>query len=134
MFENPPKMSHLNFGIFTNFCPLKIDLSGNTYWPQASGFQKLAKSTIFGIFNELLSTQYVNVARFARNVEWDFFYDFQTLCLLNPLKCETKQLKKYLLEKRNVLTEKTQDAKIHFLRIQFTIRKLVQKSFELVLQ
>ena len=76
----------------------------------------------------------VNVARFARNVEWDFFYDFQTLCLLNPLKCETKQLKKYLLEKRNVLTEKTQDAKIHFLRIQFTIRKLVQKSFELVLQ
>ena len=27
------------------------------------------------------STQNVNVARFARNVEWDFFYDFQTLCL-----------------------------------------------------
>ena len=24
-------------------------------------------------------TQNVNVARFARNVEWDFFYDFQTL-------------------------------------------------------
>ena len=39
--------------------------------------QKLAKSTIFGIFNELLSTQYVNVARFARNVECDFFRDFQ---------------------------------------------------------
>ena len=33
----------------------------------------------FGIFNELLSTQNVNVARFARNVEWDFFCDFQTL-------------------------------------------------------
>ena len=31
-----------------------------------SGFQKL---TIFGIFNELLSTQNVNIARFARNVE-----------------------------------------------------------------
>ena len=36
----------------------------------------------FGIFSELLSTQNVNVARFARNVEWDFFCDFQTLCLL----------------------------------------------------
>ena len=37
-------------------------------------------NTIFGIFNELLSTQNVNVARFARNVECDFFCDFQTLC------------------------------------------------------
>ena len=27
----------------TNFCPIKTDLSGNTVWPQASGFQKLAK-------------------------------------------------------------------------------------------
>ena len=27
-----------------------------------------------------MSTQNVNVARFARNVEWDFFCDFQTLC------------------------------------------------------
>ena len=33
-----------------------------------------------GIFNQLLSTQNVNVARFARNVEWDFFCDFQPLC------------------------------------------------------
>ena len=23
----------------------------------------------------------INVARFARNVAWDFFYDFQTLCI-----------------------------------------------------
>ena len=38
----------------------------------------------FGIFNELLSTQNVNVARFARNVEWDFFCDFQTLCEVCP--------------------------------------------------
>ena len=36
----------------------------------------------FGVFNELLATQNVNVARFARNVEWDLFYDFQTLCIL----------------------------------------------------
>ena len=32
-------------------------------------FQKLAKLGIFGIFNKLLSTQYENIARFARNVE-----------------------------------------------------------------
>ena len=35
--------------------------------------------TIFGIFNELLFTQNVNIAHFARNVELDFFFDFQTL-------------------------------------------------------
>ena len=34
----------------------------------------------FGIFDELLSTQNVNVARFARNVECDFLGDLQTLC------------------------------------------------------
>ena len=30
----------------------------------------------FGIFSNVD----VNVARFARNVDWDFFCDFQTLC------------------------------------------------------
>ena len=43
-------------------------------------FKNSPKLTLFGIFNELLSTQNVNVARFARNVECDFFGDFQTLC------------------------------------------------------
>ena len=38
-----PKTSHLNIGIFNIFCPIKIDLSDNTVWPQASGFQKLPK-------------------------------------------------------------------------------------------
>ena len=42
-------------------------------------FKKSPKLTIFGIFNELLSTQNVNVARFARNIECDFLGDFQTL-------------------------------------------------------
>ena len=73
-------MSHLNSSIFTfyaNFCPIDIDLSGNTAWPQTTGCQKLAKLTIFGIFDEL----FVNgEARFARNIEWDFFYDFQPPC------------------------------------------------------
>ena len=77
-------MSHLSFSILafsTNFCPIKNCLSGNTVWKVASVCQKLAKLTIFGIFNELLSTEIVNVARFARNVECDFFCDFQTPCL-----------------------------------------------------
>ena len=34
----------------------------------------------FGIFYELLSTKIVNVARFARNIKCDFFYNFQTQC------------------------------------------------------
>ena len=63
----------------TNFVLLKSDLSGtNTNWPQTSGLQNLNKMDHFGIFNEN-----VNVARFARNVECDFFSDFQTLCKCN---------------------------------------------------
>ena len=54
-------------------------LSGNTIWPQASGFQKLAKLTSFGIFSELLCSQNVNVARFARNAEWDFLWFSNTV-------------------------------------------------------
>ena len=66
-----------NFGIFTHFCPIIINLSGSTIWLQALAFQKVAKLTIF---NQLLSSQNVTVARFACNVEWDFFCDFQTPC------------------------------------------------------
>ena len=54
--ENYSKCRIWNFWIFafsTNFCPIKIDLSSNT------------------VGN-------VNVARFARNLEWDFFVIFQT--------------------------------------------------------
>ena len=53
----------------------------NSVWPQTSGFHNSPKLTTFGIFSELLSTQILNVARFARSVEWDFFFDFQTLCV-----------------------------------------------------
>ena len=35
------KMSHLEFS--TNFCPIKVDLCGNTIWPQALSFPKLDK-------------------------------------------------------------------------------------------
>ena len=68
------KMSHLNCSTLefsTNFCPIKINLSGNTVWQQVSGFQKLVKIDHFWLFYKLLATQNVNIARFARNVEWD---------------------------------------------------------------
>ena len=44
------KMSHLNFGIFHQFLSIITDLSGNTVWPQASGFQKVAKIDQFWHF------------------------------------------------------------------------------------
>ena len=65
------------FEFFNQFYSIKIDLSGNTFWPQASVFPKLTKIDNFGIFNEFLSTQIVKVARFARNVKWDFFVIFK---------------------------------------------------------
>ena len=43
MFENYLKFRIWILAFSTNFRPIKIDLSGNTFWPQASGFQKLAK-------------------------------------------------------------------------------------------
>ena len=55
------------------------NLSGNTVWHEASASQKLTKIEYFDIFNQLLSTLNVKVARFAHNIEWDVFYCFQTL-------------------------------------------------------
>ena len=51
----------------------RIDLSGNTV---TASFQKLAKLTIFDIFNELLLPQIVNVARFARCCKMRLFLWF----------------------------------------------------------
>ena len=70
----------LCLGIFTNFCSIKIDLSGNTVWPQTSTFQKNRQTWLFFcIFSELLCSQNVNVARFARNAEWDFLWFSNTV-------------------------------------------------------
>ena len=55
----------------TNFCPFEIDR-------KLYVFKNSPKSTIFGIFNDFLATQNIDVACFARNIEWDFFCDFQT--------------------------------------------------------
>ena len=69
LFENYLRCLILSILTFsTNFWPI---------WPDwkhclTARFRvsKLDKLAIFGIFNEVLSI--VNVARFARNVEWDF--------------------------------------------------------------
>ena len=50
------KMSHLqffNFGISTNLCPIKSDLSGNTFDCKLQVFKNSSKLSIFGIFNQL---------------------------------------------------------------------------------
>ena len=77
-----PKMSHLNF--------LNYSISNNFLFYLVTLFDlKLVKLIIFGLFNELLSTQNVNVARFARNVEWDFFYNFQTQWYFSMSWCQS---------------------------------------------
>ena len=59
IFQTLPKAQclkitqNVGFEYSTNFCPFKIDLSGKTI--------------------KLLSTKNINVARFAHNVECDFF-------------------------------------------------------------
>ena len=60
------------------FFLLKVTCLVSLFERKLQVFKNSPKCTIFGIFNWLLSTQNVNVARFARNVEWDFFCDFQT--------------------------------------------------------
>ena len=48
-----PKISHLSFSILafsTNICPIKIDLSGTTVWPQVSSLKKVVKIDYFWLF------------------------------------------------------------------------------------
>ena len=61
MFENYSKCR-----IFTL---LKLTCLVTLFDCKLQFFQKLVILTIFGNFNELLSTQNVNVARFSRNVK-----------------------------------------------------------------
>ena len=56
--------------MFENSSKNRTLKSGNTVRPQTSGFQKSP-------FLAFLMN--VNVARFARNIQCDFFFDFQTL-------------------------------------------------------
>ena len=77
-------LHHLNFGIFHQFLVLvKLTCLVTLFERKPQVFKNSPKLTIFGIFNWLLSTQNVNVARFALNVESverDFFCGFQTPC------------------------------------------------------
>ena len=59
----------------TIFLPIEIDKHC-----LAIRFSKTRQIDYFWLFNELLTTLNVNVARFARNAEWDILGDFQTLC------------------------------------------------------
>ena len=72
--------------VFWHFPPifvlLKVTCLVTLFDHNLQVFKNSPKWTIFGIFNELLSTRNVYVARFARNVECDFFCDFQTPCTL----------------------------------------------------
>ena len=78
-------MFHLNFWILA-FSPifviLKLTCLVTLFDRKLQVFKNSPKWTILGIFNELSSTQNVNVARFAHNVVWDFFCDFQTPCIM----------------------------------------------------
>ena len=82
------KMSHLSFCILAfsvNFCPLEFPCL------VALVFKNSPKLTILGIFNQLLSTQ--NLARFACNVECDFFCDFQTLWTFTIRKVQFPEIR-----------------------------------------
>ena len=74
-------MSHLIF-LFWHFPPifvlLKLTCLVTQFGRKLQIFKNSPKWTIFGIFNLLFSTQNVSIARFARNVEWDFFCYFHT--------------------------------------------------------
>ena len=74
--EFPHRQSHLLFHILmfpflafsTNFLSYLVTL--------IQVLENSPKWSIFGIFNELLSTQNVDVARFARNDEFRYFLAF----------------------------------------------------------
>ena len=61
------------------FCPIKETYLVTLYDCKLQSFKNSPKLTFFGIFHKLLSSQNVNVARFAHNVECDFVIDFQTM-------------------------------------------------------
>ena len=64
-----------------------------------------------------LSTQNVNVARFARNVEWDFFCDFQTLW------CEVKRQSEKVGKKGVMLNNETWSAAVNHAHFTTEIKR-----------
>ena len=87
-------MSHLNFRIFLL---LKLTCLVTLFDCKLQIFKNGQKFNTYGIFNELLSTQNVIVARFARNIKNETFLGiFKPLCIVN------KAHKSYLDEKDNM--------------------------------
>ena len=56
----------------------------------------------FGIFNHFLSTQIVKLARFARNVKWDFSKPLQNIVFKNSPKWTTFGIFNHFLSTQNV--------------------------------
>ena len=77
VFENHPKCRICILAFPPIFVQLKLTCLVTLFDLKLHVFKNSPKWTIFGIFNWLLSTKNVNVARFARNVEWDFFMIFK---------------------------------------------------------
>ena len=80
LFENYSKCRLWILAFSTNFFLIKTDLSGTLFDRKLQFFKNSPKWTIFLAFLINFCPLKVNVARFARNVEWDFFCDFQTPC------------------------------------------------------
>ena len=99
-----PPMYHLKFSILAFsaiFCPTEIDLSGNTLWPPAPGFPKLAKLTILGIFYELLFTQKVYYTKLASlamlNDTFPMIFQHRAIRLVNVTEGESFLIKTFPL-------------------------------------
>ena len=117
-------MSHLNLGISHQFLVfLRLTCLVTLFDLKLQVFKNSSKWTTFAIFNKLLSTQNVNGVRFARNVEWDFFCDFQTLLRTLTFfnsRNSTKKLKeakdqKYEMKWKSYNTWKPSHAKCNYL-------------------
>ena len=84
---NLASFDHLEFWHFPSiFVLLKGNFLVTLFDRKLQIFKNSPKLTIFGIFNKLLATQNVNLARFARIVECGFLGDFQTLCFFGILQ------------------------------------------------
>ena len=66
-------MSHLILAFSTNFCTIKVICLVPLFDCKLQVFKNSPKLTNFWHFDELLSTQNVNAARLARNVEYETF-------------------------------------------------------------
>ena len=94
-------MSHLNFAIeafSTNYCPLKIDCLVTLFDIKLQVFKNSPKLNIFGVSDVLLSTQNVNLARFACNVERPFL-DFANTVLTRERRGRRSQPQKSSLQR-----------------------------------